>query len=313
MFLLLEEVKISPFWSYIYHAYEWGRKSGAIATVANYGCNPAKEGMLLLGSGCRNSKGLSGHIRVLPVKPIKFGVGTVNYSMSATLLQEHEVSSGPKYVKPDHVGSPKGLVGWLSTRMSTHFTLWGIEPGTKNVTNLWMELVEGEISLEDSCPPKRTVNVASVNIRNGFGQILVESHQEMGDGSIRVRNRPLSEKMKAGETVEEACLRGIYEELGPVLGARDKINLLLNTYEKQVEERSSLSYPGLLTCYVVHSVDAVMKHLPNTDFFTDEDEDGRMNGAHMSSSSGSESREKAIGVKKHFWKWITDPAVQRET
>lgn len=235
-------------------------------------------------------------------------------SSSGRLLRDHGLSTPPKYAEPCAIGSAQGLARWLNTRMiSTRLDTWGVEPGTKNVTNLWVELAEGEITLEDSCPPKRTVNVVSVNIRNKSGQVLLESHQEMGDGSTRFRNRPLSEKMKAGETVEEACRRGICEELGLVLGSPDKIELLMDSYEKEVEERDSLSYPGLLTCYVVHKVDAVVADLPESDFFTDEDEDGRMNGNHGFLFSSSGIREKAISVKRHFWKWAPDNAPQRET
>jgi len=235
-------------------------------------------------------------------------------SSSGSLLQDHGLSTQSKYAEFCAIGSAQGLARWLRTRMiSAHLDMWGVEPGTKNVTNLWVELAEGEITLEDSCPPKRTVNVASVNIRNKSGQVLLESHQEMGDGSTRFRNRPLSEKMKAGETVEEGCKRGICEELGLVLGSPDKIELLMDSYEKKVEERDSLSYPGLLTCYVVHSVDAVVADLPETDFFTEEDEDGRINGNHGFSFSSSGTREKAIGVKRHFWKWVPNNAPEQET
>ncbi|XP_057852906.1 uncharacterized protein LOC131063151 [Cryptomeria japonica] len=225
-----------------------------------------------------------------------------NYSMStATLLEDHASSPAPIYVNAKQLGSASALALWLRTRMpSAAFSSWGIEPGTKNVTNLWVELQEGEITLEDSYPPKRTVNVASVNLRNANGRFLMESYQEMNDGTIRVRNRPLSEKMKAGETVEEGCLRGIFEELGPVLGASERVNLVMGSYEKQVEERVSMSYPGLMTCYVVHSVEAVITGLPDNDFCTDEDEDGRMNGADTC------SKERAIGVKRHFWKWVSE-------
>jgi hypothetical protein len=119
--------------------------------------------------------------------------------------------------------------------------------------------------------------------------------------------------MKVKETIEEACKRGIFEELGLVLGSLNKIELLMDSYEKKVEERDSLFYPGLLTCYVVHSVDAVVADLPETDFFTDEDEDGRINGNHGFSFSSSGTREKAIGVKRHFWKWVPNNAPEQET
>ena len=60
----------------------------------------------------------------------------------------------------------------------------------KRVSNLWKELLEGEISLEDSTPPKRTVHMACVTMTHNTRNMLLYSHQEMSDGAIRLRNRP---------------------------------------------------------------------------------------------------------------------------
>eukprot|EP00850_Spirogloea_muscicola_P009460 SM000053S17417 [mRNA] locus=s53:223876:224695:- [translate_table: standard] len=132
--------------------------------------------------------------------------------------------------------------------------------------------VQGEIVLEDSQPPKRVVHVASVIIRNATGAVLVESHQEMEDGNVRVRNRPLSEKMRPGEGVEAACLRGIVEELGSDLGAPAAVTLLRDSYVREEEERESLSYPGLATRYIIHTMAARIAGLPASTFVTEEDE-----------------------------------------
>ncbi|KAH7440626.1 hypothetical protein KP509_03G002400 [Ceratopteris richardii] len=209
-----------------------------------------------------------------------------------------------QFVSTDEFGSPEALACWLSNRLPEGISQWGVTPGTKQVTNLWLELKEGEIVLEDTYPPRRTVHVASVKIRNKTGHMLVEAHQEMADGSIRLRNRPLSEKMRPGENVEEACFRGILEELGEHLGARNRVRILLGSYKRELEERESLSYPGLLTCYVIHSVDAVIEDLPETGFYTVENE--LMSHSATTVESGSEifSSRAAVGVRKHFWRWV---------
>lgn len=78
------------------------------------------------------------------------------------------------------LGSVEGLAKWLEARLpawKNAISSWGVVPGTKDLANLWTELVNGEISLEDSQPPKRTVHVASVKVQNEEGFYLIESHQ----------------------------------------------------------------------------------------------------------------------------------------
>eukprot|EP00271_Cylindrocystis_brebissonii_P017618 TRINITY_DN4644_c0_g1_i1.p1 TRINITY_DN4644_c0_g1~~TRINITY_DN4644_c0_g1_i1.p1 ORF type:complete len:878 (-),score=63.81 TRINITY_DN4644_c0_g1_i1:1361-3994(-) len=183
-----------------------------------------------------------------------------------------------------------GLAQWLADRLPAGASVlqsWGATPSTKRLANLWTELLEGEISLEDLHPPRRNVHVASVKIRNKKGQILVESHQEMGNGAIRPRNRPLSEKMKPGEDVCSACLRGIREELGPELGSSEKVTLYPLSYVREEEERVSFSYPGLLSRYVVHTMYAEVAGLPDETFSTTENEQGSEDAADMASVPGS--------------------------
>lgn len=199
------------------------------------------------------------------------------------------------------------LRNWLQERLPENILdVWGALEGSKSLKNLWIEIVDGESWLEDSSPPKRVVNVACVRILNGHGQELIESRQEMEKGSFRTRNRPLSEKIKGGESVREACLRGIQEELGEY-GTPGNVTLFPHTYYKEKAEHSSGSYPGLPTAYVFHKITAQVTGLPRDDFCTDECE------SHVPCAKGSEihgleeedgqDELEAVGVRKHFWVW----------
>ncbi|KAL3677800.1 hypothetical protein R1sor_020756 [Riccia sorocarpa] len=212
-------------------------------------------------------------------------------------------------VTAEEIGSCENLARWLEERLgSSILSQWGSGAATKKVANLWCELMEGEISLEDSRPPKRTAHVASVKIRNEQGHVLVEAYQQMADGRVRPRNRPLSEKMRPGEHVEEACLRGIYEELGCQMGARERVVIVPESYRREEEERESFSYPGLPTRYVIHTMVAHVEQLPSTEFSTEEDESGHGTAFVQVSneSRGLGSEVAPVGVKRHFWKWVPE-------
>ncbi|KAL1337339.1 hypothetical protein AAHE18_10G132100 [Arachis hypogaea] len=203
--------------------------------------------------------------------------------------------------------SPQSLSDWLKPRLpSDSFASWGIKPGTKNVHNLWLELAEGETSLADSTPPIRTVQVVTVRVAGKHGKFLVEAYQELSDGNVRKRGRPLSEKMKPNEDPESAAVRAIREELGSVIigggeagviEVEDIVRIDPNSYEMRVEEKVSDSYPGLPGCYVLHTVCATVEGLPEGDFCTYEVEE-------YGASEEKNLADKAVSVKKHYWTWI---------
>ncbi|GLU21340.1 hypothetical protein SLE2022_374850 [Rubroshorea leprosula] len=202
-----------------------------------------------------------------------------------------------------HFPTPQALSDWLKPRLpSDSFASWGVKPGTKNVHNLWLELSEGETCLADSSPPLRTVNVVTVRIIGKDNRFLVESRQELSDGSIRDRFRPLSEKMKPDENPEEAAIRAVKEELGSIinlgLGDGEVIKIVPGSYQKKMEERNSVSYPGLPACYVLHSLDAWVEGLPEGEFCTEE-------GEEYKDANGSRALHKAVTVRKHYWKWVS--------
>lgn len=189
------------------------------------------------------------------------------------------------------------LAAFLRPRLPAHaLASWGTAPGTKTLLNLFLELSHGDCALHlPAAPPPhvvRAVHVATVSIRNRRGARLVETRQLLSDGRLRSRGpRPLSEKMRPGETPEAAAARAVREELG----ARARVRILGAT-DARVEERESLSYPGLLARYVLHAVDAeLLDGVPE-------------DGAFETEETGEEDEADggAIAVKRHFWEWIKD-------
>ncbi|PON71960.1 RING-H2 zinc finger protein [Parasponia andersonii] len=206
-----------------------------------------------------------------------------------------------------HFANPQSLSEWLKPRLpSDSFASWGVKPGTKNVHNLWLELSEGETSLADSSPPVRTVHVVTVRILDKDNRILIESHQELSDGSVRSRERPLSEKMKPSEDLESAVVRAVDEELGSIISGSGNIpgvEIVPGSYRRKVEERNSVSYPGLPARYELHSVEAVVDGLPDGEFCTVEEEE-------YVDCENSRVADEAVSVKKHFWRWVSADSVK---
>ncbi|KAH7543725.1 hypothetical protein JRO89_XS15G0006800 [Xanthoceras sorbifolium] len=200
--------------------------------------------------------------------------------------------------KNNFAATPQSLSDWLRPRLpSDSFASWGVKPGTKNVHNLWLELSEGETSLADTTPPLRSVNVVTVRIIGKDNKILVESRQELSDGNVRERSRPLSEKMKPDETPEEAVFRAVKEELGSIVSVGgDVVRIVPGSYRKKLEDRDSASYPGLPARYVLHSVDALVEGLPEGEFCTEEAEEY--------------SDSKAVCVLRHHWKWVSPDSIK---
>lgn len=127
---------------------------------------------------------------------------------------------------------------------------------------------------------------------------------------MRNRGRPLSEKMKPVEDLESAVIRAVREELGSIMkgsgfddsGDVDIVKVVQGSYRKKVEERNSVSYPGLPACYILHSVDACVEGLPDGDFCTEEEE--------YRNCETSGVANEAVSVKKHFWKWVSADSLE---
>ncbi|KAJ3672425.1 hypothetical protein LUZ60_007146 [Juncus effusus] len=211
------------------------------------------------------------------------------------------VMNPPPNPAPLSFASVDSLSNFISPRLRGKNSLasWGSSPGTKTLHNLFLELSLGETALLISDETLiRTVQVASINIRNPNGSVLIEAKQLMSDGSIRERSRPLSEKMKPLESLEEAVKRAVREELGEAV----IVEILDGSSSVRVEERESVSYPGLAARYVLHSVEArVIEGLPLEGEFETEE-----TGEHEYDGTGEDLEGKAVTVKKHYWKWVDD-------
>ncbi len=172
------------------------------------------------------------------------------------------------------------LAEWLLSN-GIDISNWG--SGTaKTVDSLLGEINQGEVILQDN-PPLRVVSIARVLVTKG-DKVLVEGDQLLNDGRVRRRNRPPSEKMKPEETYMDAAVRCLEEELN--ISSED-IQVLSTTYSASVSEAFSPSYPGLNTKYVIHSVDAIVQNLPDTDFWTKE-----------------KRAERYVDVEYHIWRWV---------
>ncbi|KAL5223521.1 hypothetical protein ABZP36_010160 [Zizania latifolia] len=197
------------------------------------------------------------------------------------------------------------LAAFLGARLPAGaLASWGKVPGTKALLNLFIELSEGDCVLLTAAPPQhpvvRAVRVAIVRIRNRCGALLVETRQLLSDGTLRARGaRPLSEKMRPGETPEAAAARAVREELGERVRVR-----ILDCAEPRVEERESASYPGLPVRYELHTVDAeLVEGVPEEGEFETEEAGEHEDEVEVEGGGG------AITVKRLYWKWVDDDEV----
>jgi hypothetical protein len=172
------------------------------------------------------------------------------------------------------------LQTWLAAKQ-IDLARWGA-PGAKSLGNLWDEYVAGEVTFQDD-PPLRIVQVVQVIIRRG-NRILVEVEQEFNNHQRRSRKQPPSEKLKAGETYVEAAQRCLEEELGLRSGEMAFIGPGGNEPLQVVVE--SPSYPGLTTRYTFHTVEAIVKGLPDDNFWLD----------NHSFAAGDP-------IRRHHWAW----------
>ena len=177
----------------------------------------------------------------------------------------------------------RALEEWLASR-GIGWEAWG-SAGSKTVSNLWNEFVQGEISFRDD-PPTRAVRVVQIILRRQES-VLFEIAQEFGDGRMRQREVPPSEKIIARESQFAAAERCLREELG--LDPRH-IQILNSTAASYERIADSPSYPGLRTHYTVYTIEAAAEGLPDEDFWRE-----------------NEAIAAGDPVKRHLWGWRRAP------
>jgi len=160
---------------------------------------------------------------------------------------------------------------------------WGHGP-TKSVRDLWFEIREG-IATIDKEPLLRKLSVTQVKIQHGR-RILIEVEQELQDGRKRQRNSLPAEKMRPGESCVSATTRCLSEEIGV---DPQKVEILSSSKNPRRVRADSSSYPGLSTQYTIYTVHAKVTGLPETDFWTDE-----------------QNNAEGDPVRRHRWKWCSE-------
>lgn len=173
----------------------------------------------------------------------------------------------------------QALEAWLE-KHEIKYDTWGVN-NSKDLPNLWQELEAGEVQLKDN-PPLRIVDVVQLIIVRD-AHILVEAAQEFINGQRRFRNQPPSEKIKPGENIQEAAYRCLREELGI---PRHRVSLRMESHQCHQTNTNSISYPGLLTQYNFHMLDAGVTGLPQEDFWRENRAGGSLDP-----------------VKRHLWAW----------
>lgn len=173
------------------------------------------------------------------------------------------------------------LCAWLKTQ-DIDFSDWGSQ-SAKSVEDLWNEYQLGEIELQQQ-PVRRVITGVVQVLIFKESRMLMEVHQQLTDGRMRLRNRPPSEKRKPGESPEATARRCLFEELE--CSPEQIRSLWVLNEQPQMEHRFSQSFPGLLTCYPVYQVVAEVEGLPDQAFQTRER--GDIEGS---------------AVKIHHWEW----------
>ncbi|PON16156.1 hypothetical protein C2W62_19960 [Candidatus Entotheonella serta] len=159
----------------------------------------------------------------------------------------------------------------LLTAAGVDTSRWGRE-NTKSVDDLWAEIAAGESRIRTQPLLRVVAGAVSVLIRRG-SCMLIETRQVFASGMIRQRNIPPAEKMLPGERPIDAAIRCLSEELGVM---RHDIESVASMSPPRHEVSPSPSYPGLLTSYTFHTVEARVQGLPDHDFVTHEyDTDGQ--------------------------------------
>ena len=192
---------------------------------------------------------------------------------------------------PREVGS-RSPAKWTESNLKRWLADQGVRvekyghSGAKSIKQLLKELKIGDsmLTVDSAGHPLRIVQVAKATVQHATrpNYVLVETHQKLESGVMRVRYKTLAEKMQPGESSWVGAQRGIVEELKEYLKKRDdfpcsqmsghklgdddvcifggetreeedalqawadKHIVLVNTHPPTVEYNESSSYPDLM-------------------------------------------------------------------
>mmetsp|Transcript_46 Transcript_46/g.144 ORF Transcript_46/g.144 Transcript_46/m.144 type:complete len:315 (+) Transcript_46:274-1218(+) len=149
---------------------------------------------------------------------------------------------------------------------------WG-KGVARSMQDLTAEVRRGESVLSGG---QRVIYVVKVQIRDEDHELVEARQIILKNGSIKERNRCLSEKCNPGETPLEAAHRGICEELNDVVGDSPlvKFREFKSSSDAFESEGFSRSFPGLKTRYHFYKVDCevegMRRDVTGMKFVTDE-------------------------------------------
>jgi len=126
----------------------------------------------------------------------------------------------------------------------------------KTLDSLVNELSRGECCLmERRREPKlvRSVHLLLMRLKEPGGKMLVEVEQKLPDGRIIPMSRLPGQKRRPGENIWQ-CARRFAETR--LTGLEPQMTIRFKVEEVQEEPRESPGYPGILTIYNKHYVDA---------------------------------------------------------
>jgi len=169
------------------------------------------------------------------------------------------------------------LVQLLET-YNVDMTKWGTET-FKTINDLFNELNNDDcyMSIEHD-KLVRYVSVVYILIVKG-DYVLMEKEQTLCAGRKRIRNLPLAEKIIPPESLDNAIVRGIHEELLYIGNPYDIASVHQSAFEVKInnladednikcteEIMESKSYPNLLCKYKKYVVECEVNTLPSSEF-----------------------------------------------
>lgn len=162
----------------------------------------------------------------------------------------------------------------LLTKHNINFSQWG-KNGTKSVSKLFNELQTGDSKLiESNGTLLRESSSVWLNVsRNNIPLKVLREKRQLRNGKVikvRSNEHPVTEKIMNGETIRNAVIRGLKEELN----LNRNMYVIQNPSHTEQKIQNSVSYPGLKARYTKYYRWIVLKskkmpsYMKNEEFTT---------------------------------------------